>query len=82
MNIPASLRIAALGFALTSIALAQTPPPTPPTPPADGPPSLPIAPATTSQLPLSPSPLVSALSIQDQAERYAVSTFGMAVSLT
>jgi hypothetical protein len=52
MNIPASLRITALGLALTSVAFAQTPPPTPPTPPADGPPSLPVAPAAASQLPI------------------------------
>jgi hypothetical protein len=52
MNIPASLRITALGLALTSVAFAQTPPPTPPTPPADAPPSLPVAPAAASQLPI------------------------------
>jgi hypothetical protein len=52
MNIPASLRISALGLALTSVAFAQTPLPTPPTPPADGPPSLPVAPAAASQLPI------------------------------
>ncbi len=52
MNIPASLRIAALGLALTSVAFAQTPPPSPPTPPADGPPSLPVASAAASQLPI------------------------------
>jgi len=52
MNVPASLRIAALGLALSSVAFAQTPPPTPPTPPADGPSSLPVAPAAASQLPI------------------------------
>jgi hypothetical protein len=52
MNIPASLRITALGLALTSVAFAQTPPPTPPTPRADGPPNLPVAPAAASQLPI------------------------------
>jgi hypothetical protein len=52
MNIPASLRITALGLALTSVAFAQTPPPTPPTPPADAPPSLPVAPTAASQLPI------------------------------
>jgi hypothetical protein len=52
MNIPASLRIIALGLALTSVAFAQTFPPTPPTPPADAPPSLPVAPAATLQVPI------------------------------
>jgi hypothetical protein len=52
MNIPVSIRITALGLALTSAAFAQTPPPTPPTPPADGPPSLRVAPAAASQLPI------------------------------
>lgn len=52
MNIPASLRIIALGLALTSVAFAQTSPPTPPTPPADAPQSLPVAPAATSQVPI------------------------------
>ena len=48
MNSPASLRIAALGLALTSVAIAQTPPPAP----ATGPTSLPVAPAAASQLPI------------------------------
>jgi hypothetical protein len=51
MNIQVSLRFAALGLALTSVAFAQTPP-TQPTPPADGPPNLPVAPAAASQLPI------------------------------
>jgi hypothetical protein len=52
MNIPASLRITALGLAISSVAFAQTPPPTPPTPPADAPPSLRVAPAAASQFPI------------------------------
>ena len=52
MNIPAFLRITALGLALTSVASAQTPSPTPPPPPADAPPRLPIAATAASQLPV------------------------------
>jgi len=52
MNIQASVRITALGLALSSMALAQSPPPTPPTPPVEGPPSLPVEPAANSQFPI------------------------------
>jgi hypothetical protein len=49
MNIPCSLRITALGFAFSSVALAQGPPPSPP---EDGPPSVPAAPVASPQLPV------------------------------
>jgi hypothetical protein len=52
MNIPASLRITALGLALSSVALAQSPPPAPPTPPTDKPSSMPAPPAWTASLPV------------------------------
>jgi hypothetical protein len=50
MYIPTSLRITALGLALSSVAFAQSPPPAPPTPPADG--ATAAAPASSSQVPV------------------------------
>ncbi|WP_353070308.1 hypothetical protein RBB75_09645 [Tunturibacter empetritectus] len=50
MNIPSSLRITALGLAFSPLAFAQSPPPAPSISPADGPPSMPAAPAASSQL--------------------------------
>lgn len=51
MHIPSSLRITALGLALSSVAFAQSPPPAPSTPPSV-PPGGPTAPSPTSQLPV------------------------------
>jgi hypothetical protein len=47
MNIPSSLRIATLGLAFSSVAFAQRPPSAPPSSPADGPPTVPAAPAAS-----------------------------------
>jgi hypothetical protein len=58
MNIPSPLRmttlglVTALGLAISSVAIAQSPPPAPPTPPADVPPTVPAAPAAPPQLPV------------------------------
>ena len=52
MYIPTSLRITALGLALSSVAFAQSPPPAAPTPPADGAANMPAAPASSSQVPI------------------------------
>jgi hypothetical protein len=54
MNIPCSLRVTvtALGLAFSSVALAQSPPPAPPSTPADGPRSVPAAPAASTPLPV------------------------------
>jgi hypothetical protein len=58
MNTPSPLRmitlgfVTAFGFAFSSVALAQSPPPAPPNPPTDRPPSVPAVPAASSQLPV------------------------------
>jgi hypothetical protein len=53
MNIPSPLRMMIFGLTFSSVALAQSPSPAPPSRPADGPPSVPAAPAAvTSQLPV------------------------------
>jgi hypothetical protein len=58
MNISCSLRITSLGLvtglwlAFSSVALAQSPPPAPPNPKADAPPTVPAAPAASTQLPV------------------------------
>jgi hypothetical protein len=58
MNTPSPLRmtalgfVTALGFAFSSAALAQSPPPAPPGPPIDRPPSVPAVPPAPPQLPV------------------------------
>jgi hypothetical protein len=52
MYIPTSLRITALGVALSSVVFAQGPPPAAPTPPADGAANMPAAPASSSPVPV------------------------------
>jgi hypothetical protein len=52
MYIPTSLRITALGLAVSSVAFAQGPPPAAPTPPADGAANMPAAPASSSPVPV------------------------------